>query len=88
MTSPMIALTPYSVLHTDTAWANTDDNCSKCCNNWITLTPAPIKFQEQTLKRYKATIDAKDEWLLCWIIKSVHKAVCDGDTNLGGDCIF
>lgn len=42
MTSPMIALTPYSVLHTDTAWANTDDNCSKCWSIWITFTPAPV----------------------------------------------
>lgn len=39
--SPMIALRPYSVLHTETAWANTEDNCSKCCSNWITLTLAP-----------------------------------------------
>lgn len=44
ITSPIIALTPYSVLHTDTAWAKTDDNCSKCCSNWITFTLAPASL--------------------------------------------
>lgn len=48
ITSPMMGLIPYSVLHTDTAWANTDDNCSKCCSNWITFTLAPVEQRAYT----------------------------------------
>lgn len=53
MISPMMALTPNSVLHTNTAWANTEDSCSKCCSSWITFTLVPERVWREYSTRLK-----------------------------------
>lgn len=76
MTSPMIALMPYSVLHTDTAWANTVDNCSKCCNSWITLTLAPVRVQKEHTLELKTFYNQRSIWAFKWDVIMFTASVC------------
>lgn len=81
ITSPMMALIPYSVLHTDTAWAKTDDNCSKCCSSWLTFTLASVKvWKKYTIKH----CIQKDHCSASVINHAQYR--CKWGTDPGGDC--